>query len=246
MAELYSIEKETLTGIADAIREKRGMSAIIPVSEMKEEILNISGGGEKTNEFKAPLYIDSIPGGQNMMMLSKENPFSTENINRNWVYDATIEIDRTNTSSTSSYVGFTHSVLSDIEYRMLLQFERATTTGGTNLKMLYRGNKFGTSSSSSIVTVTILTDSEIVDLLNEDNEMHFNITKTDYNLAFMFFKEGSTEESDIKIYNLPIKDTVGNDGQYLSFGGARVPTASNPYQMTTRTNMKNISFKYTS
>lgn len=44
MAE-YLIQSETLTGIADAIRNKEGSSANIPVLEMAEKILAIEGGG---------------------------------------------------------------------------------------------------------------------------------------------------------------------------------------------------------
>lgn len=41
----YIIEGDTLTGIADAIRNKTGETAAIPVSEMATKITNIGGGG---------------------------------------------------------------------------------------------------------------------------------------------------------------------------------------------------------
>ncbi len=42
---LYSIEKSTLTNIADAIRTKKGTTNLIPVPQLAPEILTISGGG---------------------------------------------------------------------------------------------------------------------------------------------------------------------------------------------------------
>lgn len=44
------IEEDTLTGIADAIRSKKGTSGLIPTPNMKDEILSISGGGEGHRE----------------------------------------------------------------------------------------------------------------------------------------------------------------------------------------------------
>lgn len=43
--QLYSVEKSTLTNIADAIRTKKGTSKLIPVPQLAPEILTISGGG---------------------------------------------------------------------------------------------------------------------------------------------------------------------------------------------------------
>lgn len=67
------IEEETLTGIADAIRTKKGTTDLIETLNMKSEILSISGGGEishmvvgsiiadgasyiKTDIYPSPLY----------------------------------------------------------------------------------------------------------------------------------------------------------------------------------------------
>lgn len=44
----YSIEDSTLSGIADAIREKEGTSDAIPVAELAERISALQGGGGKT------------------------------------------------------------------------------------------------------------------------------------------------------------------------------------------------------
>lgn len=44
----YSVEGSTLTGIADAIREKTGGSEEIKVEDMAGKIGEISGGGEET------------------------------------------------------------------------------------------------------------------------------------------------------------------------------------------------------
>ena len=41
----YLIEEATLTGIADAVREKKGTSDLIQVSNLATEISNIQGGG---------------------------------------------------------------------------------------------------------------------------------------------------------------------------------------------------------
>lgn len=40
------IDRSTLEGIADAIRSKKGTTDPIPVTELKDEILSIAGGGE--------------------------------------------------------------------------------------------------------------------------------------------------------------------------------------------------------
>ena len=46
----YLIEEATLTGIADAVRGKKGTSDLIPVSNLATEIANIQGGsGEYIN-----------------------------------------------------------------------------------------------------------------------------------------------------------------------------------------------------
>lgn len=44
------IDEETLTGIADAIRTRKGTSDLIPTPNMRSEILSISGGGESHRE----------------------------------------------------------------------------------------------------------------------------------------------------------------------------------------------------
>lgn len=44
-SQLYSVEKSTLTNIADAIRTKKGTTNLIPVPQLAPEILTISGGG---------------------------------------------------------------------------------------------------------------------------------------------------------------------------------------------------------
>ena len=49
------IEEDTLTGIADAIRSKKGTSGLIPTPNMKNEILSISGGGEGHREVSSIL-----------------------------------------------------------------------------------------------------------------------------------------------------------------------------------------------
>lgn len=41
----YLIQSETLTGIADAIREKKGTTDLIPVTELASEIASIEAGG---------------------------------------------------------------------------------------------------------------------------------------------------------------------------------------------------------
>ena len=41
----YLIEEATLTGIADAVREKKGTTDLIQVSNLATEISNIQGGG---------------------------------------------------------------------------------------------------------------------------------------------------------------------------------------------------------
>jgi hypothetical protein len=45
MSELIAIDRSTLTGIADAIREKTDSTDMIATTDMAEKILNISGGG---------------------------------------------------------------------------------------------------------------------------------------------------------------------------------------------------------
>ena len=45
MADKVILNKLTIQGIGDAIREKEGSTALIPTSEMKQRILNLSGGG---------------------------------------------------------------------------------------------------------------------------------------------------------------------------------------------------------
>jgi N-acetylneuraminic acid mutarotase len=45
----YMIKSETLTGIADAIREKKGTSNPVAVNDFASEILSIQGGGAKLN-----------------------------------------------------------------------------------------------------------------------------------------------------------------------------------------------------
>ncbi len=44
MADKVVLNKSTIQGIGDAIREKEGSTALIPTSEMKQRILNLSGG----------------------------------------------------------------------------------------------------------------------------------------------------------------------------------------------------------
>ena len=46
----YLIEEATLTGIADAVREKKGTSDLIQVSNLAQAIIDLpTGGGEYIN-----------------------------------------------------------------------------------------------------------------------------------------------------------------------------------------------------
>ena len=51
--EKYSIEKTTLVGIGDAIRQKKGITGPIPVTQMKPEIESILVDGIDTSDATA-------------------------------------------------------------------------------------------------------------------------------------------------------------------------------------------------
>lgn len=52
------IDEETLTGIADAIRTRKGTSDLIPTPNMRSEILSISGGGGESHREVASIIAD--------------------------------------------------------------------------------------------------------------------------------------------------------------------------------------------
>lgn len=52
------IDEDTLTGIADAIKTKKGTSDSIPTTNMRSEILSISGGGEISHREVASIICD--------------------------------------------------------------------------------------------------------------------------------------------------------------------------------------------
>ena len=64
MIELVMIEKSTLDGIGDAVRERKGTTALIPVLQLRPEILSIGGTPliAKTEQEMAELMIEENIG----------------------------------------------------------------------------------------------------------------------------------------------------------------------------------------
>ena len=78
----YLIEETTLTGIADAVRQKKGTTDLIQVSNLATEISNIQGGG---GDFPSEITIPNTTSG------SSANIFNYRN-NLNWLIDLKIPI----------------------------------------------------------------------------------------------------------------------------------------------------------
>lgn len=68
----YLIDETSLTNIGDAIRTKKGTTSVIPVADMPDEILSISGGGESPKiESFTTLFEQSFADGATVVNLSE-------------------------------------------------------------------------------------------------------------------------------------------------------------------------------
>lgn len=90
-------DENDIINIANTIREKTGTSDTYKVTDMAEAISTISGGG--TNLFpRAPMRFEEISFPGNDYVYTWIEPFSAENINRDWEMSFTAELATSKTS----------------------------------------------------------------------------------------------------------------------------------------------------
>lgn len=106
MADLYKINKTTLDNIANAIREKTGKTDSIRTDEMEEEIRNISCATDLTTNIDIENLV--IPTGKNPRINFNVQPFSLENINKDWDIVINAHPYSLTSESTGVILGFTN------------------------------------------------------------------------------------------------------------------------------------------
>lgn len=179
------------------------------------------------NPFKAPIKFDSIVPTNAVGYQTLENPFSADNIKKNWKLKFTLHFLGTNTASGGTYFGFTKRTNTDANY-YIMNFKLIYTSTAKSLAIACNPLTMNPASTS----YTTIASNELVDTIL-DKEITINKSGTKITIEC----EGQ------ELWSTEIVNEDGNDDQMLCFGCIGT-ISSVTFEAKDTFELQKVSFEY--